>query len=145
MDFLVKRFSELTTTELYEILKARCAVFSVEQKMNCQDLDDVDYRCFHFCFFDKGKAIAYFRAFFTDEQNKVIQIGRCLTIDHGKGLGKALMQQGMEWLIQTYHPEKFVLHAQKQAIGFYEKLGFVPVSNEYLEEGIVHKTMERKI
>lgn len=145
MEFFAKEFSQLTTRELYEILKARCGVFVVEQKMNCQDLDDLDYRSIHFCFYENQKVTAYFRAFFADEQNKIIQIGRCLTTEHRKGLGRALMQQGMDWLIHTYHPEKFVLHAQKHAIGFYEKLGFVCVSDEYLEEGVIHRTMEWKI
>ena len=144
MKFFAKQFSDLTTRELYEILKARCGVFVVEQKMNCQDLDDVDYRSIHFYFCENQKVVAYFRAFFADEQSKVMQIGRCLTVDHGKGHGRALMQQGMNWLINAYHPEKFILHAQKHAIGFYEKLGFVSVSNEYLEEGVLHKTMEFK-
>ena len=32
MEFIVKTFDELTTTELYEILQVRSAVFVVEQK-----------------------------------------------------------------------------------------------------------------
>lgn len=145
MKFFAKQFSELTTGELYEILKARCGVFVVEQKMNCQDLDDVDYKSTHFYLCENQKVIAYFRSFFADEDCKIIQLGRCLTIEHGKGLGKTLMQQGINWLINVYHPEKFILHAQKHALGFYQKLGFVSVSDEYLEEGVLHKTMEFKV
>ena len=41
--------------------------------------------------------------------------------------------------------EKINLHAQKRAMGFYEKLGFITVSDEFLEEGVVHVSMEREI
>lgn len=34
-----------------------------------------------------------------------------------------------------------VLHAQKHAQGFYEKLGFAVTSPEFLEEGILHVEM----
>jgi ElaA protein len=44
MNFVAKEFDELTTKELYEILKARAKVFIVEQGIQCQDMDDVDYR-----------------------------------------------------------------------------------------------------
>ena len=46
MHLVVKKFDELTTTELYEILKAR-AVFVVEQNCVYQDLDDIDYDSLH--------------------------------------------------------------------------------------------------
>ena len=38
---MTKHFAELTTTELYEILKARFAVFYMEQHIYYQDFDDV--------------------------------------------------------------------------------------------------------
>ena len=45
-----KYFDELTTKELYEILKARAEIFVVEQNCVYQDLDDVDYWSLHiFC------------------------------------------------------------------------------------------------
>ena len=45
-----KYFDELTTKELYEILKARSEIFVVEQNCVYQDLDGVDYRSLHiFC------------------------------------------------------------------------------------------------
>ena len=45
-----KYFGELTTKELYEILKARAEIFVVEQNCVYQDLDDLDYRSLHvFC------------------------------------------------------------------------------------------------
>ena len=42
-----KVFSELTTKELYEILKARAEIFVVEQNCVYQDLDDKDYDSLH--------------------------------------------------------------------------------------------------
>jgi len=42
MKFMIKTFQELTTEELYEILKVRAEVFVVEQNCVYQDLDEKD-------------------------------------------------------------------------------------------------------
>lgn len=52
MKLTVKKFQELTTTELYEILKARAEIFIMEQDINYQDMDDIDYKSLH-CFLQK--------------------------------------------------------------------------------------------
>lgn len=50
MGFIVKNFEELTTIELYEILKLRSEIFVVEQNCVYQDIDDIDYQSLHiFC------------------------------------------------------------------------------------------------
>lgn len=92
MQFKAKNFSELTATEIYEILKARAEGFVVEKKISCVDTDDVDYRARH-CFLEEnGKVIAYLRAFYEDEKKDTVHIGRVLTIEHGKGIGAILMK-----------------------------------------------------
>jgi ElaA protein len=64
MQLIAKKFDELTTTELYEMLKARSAIFIVEQNCVYQDLDDLDYRSLH-VFYEEGKTVtAYLRAFY---------------------------------------------------------------------------------
>ena len=50
MNLIAKEFGELSTKELYEILKARAKIFIMEQSILYQDLDDVDYKSLH-CFF----------------------------------------------------------------------------------------------
>lgn len=42
MDIKIKRFEDLTTSELYEILRCRAEVFVVEQNCDYQDLDMLD-------------------------------------------------------------------------------------------------------
>ena len=64
MNLVIKRFNELTTTELYEILRARAEVFVVEQNCVYQDLDDMDYNSLHIFLEEEGKVKAYLRAFF---------------------------------------------------------------------------------
>ncbi|MBR3844785.1 MAG: GNAT family N-acetyltransferase, partial [Clostridia bacterium] len=108
MEFVVKEFEQLTTTQLYEILKARCGVFVVEQKMNCQDMDDVDYRSVHIYLQENNDVVAYLRAFFTQESTGEMQIGRCLTVVHGQGLGRKLMEQAIQVLKEQYHCRKIV-------------------------------------
>ena len=145
MDFTSKKFSDLTLTELYEIIKSRTEVFLLEQRIICQDLDDVDYKSLHCFFTDKERVRGYLRAFLSDEANGVVTIGRVLTLEHKKGLGTELMKKSFEEIKKNFSCSKIAVHAQKQAVGFYEKMGFQTVSDEFLEEGVWHLTMEKEI
>ena len=141
MNFHTKRFDELTTRELYEILKARSEIFLLEQGIVCQDLDDVDYTSIHCFIEDDDKLVAYLRAYTDDEGTK---IGRVLTMTHGVWFGRLLMEKSIPVVTRQFNTDRIILHAQTQAQGFYEKLGFSVISNEFLEEGVPHVTMEFK-
>lgn len=145
MKAISKYFTELTTTELYEILKARAEIFVVEQNCIYQDLDDIDYRSLHIFYEDNDKVIAYLRAFEKDSDAKTIQIGRVLTLTHGAGLGGKLLQEGISLIRKKMHPSSIYIEAQCYAIGFYEKKGFVVSSEEFLEDGIPHVKMILKL
>lgn len=140
MTFVVKKFLELTVDELYEIIKSRAEIFLLEQNIVCQDLDDMDKNSIHCFFKDGNRVVAYLRAFLSDEAT--VTIGRVLTLEHGKGLGRLLMIKSLAEIKRRFRKKRICLHAQKQAEGFYEKLGFNTVSDEYIEEGVVHVTME---
>ena len=145
MNITVKTFDELTTTELYEILKARAEIFIMEQNINYQDMDDTDYKSLH-CFIQEGnKGIAYLRAFYKSEDESVVKIGRVLTLEHGKGSGRVLLEESIKAIKEKMQCNMIYIEAQKHAIGFYEKFGFVVTSGEFMEEGIVHVAMELKI
>lgn len=139
MKFEAKYFDELTPRELYEILRSRAEVFLLEQHIVCQDLDRVDYESLH-CFLEEdGRILAYLRAFPTGDG--AMQIGRVLSITHGVGHGKELMQRSLAVIGEKSGCKSFTMHAQSHAKGFYEKLGFVVCSPEFLEEGVPHVSM----
>lgn len=143
MKFEAKFFDELSVSELYEILKSRAEIFMLEQGIVCQDMDDTDYKSLH-CFIEnEGRIIAYLRAFRDKENEKIAVIGRVLTLVHKKGTGTYLMERSIDAARKAFLADKILVHAQKQAVGFYEKMGFIVVSDEFLEEGVVHLTMER--
>ena len=139
MNIKAKFFEELTTRELYEIVRSRTEIFLLEQKIICQDFDGVDYEALHCFIEDKGRVVAYLRAYKTEEG---VKIGRVLSLTHNKGLGRHLMTESLTVISKKFSCNKVIVHAQKQAQGFYEKLGFVVTSPDYLEEGIPHVTME---
>ena len=139
MNFIVKSFNDLTKTELYEILKIRSQIFIVELKMNCLEIDGMDYSALHFILEEDGKILAYLRAF---KEEKSLKIGRVLSACHNKGYGTNLMQKTMLYARQNLGLEKIILDSQKQAVKFYQKLGFKRVSDEFLEEGVPHFKME---
>ena len=55
------------------------------------------------------------------------------------------MEQSIKAIKEKMKCRKISMDAQKHAIGFYEKLGFIVVSDEFLEEGIVHVIMELEL
>lgn len=139
MEFKAKRFGELSGAEVYEILKARSAVFMLEQNIRCLDPDGVDYSCLH-CFFEENGAVtAYLRAY---PDGGKIKIGRVLTRTRGQGHGRMIMERGIEAARQAFGELTVTVDAQKHAEGFYRRLGFETVSGEFLEEGVVHVKME---
>ncbi len=146
MDLIVKHFNELTTHELYEILKTRSEIFVVEQDCVYQDLDDNDQDAMHvFCWNEDGRVAACLRVFMRDAAAGVAQIGRVVTLVHGKGLGGEILHKAVEIAIDHYSANKIYLEAQQYAIGYYQKEGFEVVSEPFLEDGIPHVKMERDI
>ena len=141
MNFVCKSFQELTTVELYEILKARAEIFVVEQNCVYQDLDDIDYRSLHFFYEENGKILAYLRVFEKDSSSRMVQIGRVLTVTHGKGLGGKLLKNAISQIKSYMNPAYIYIEAQCYAVEFYEKSGFCVSSEEFLEDGIPHVQM----
>lgn len=134
-----KVFSELTAKELYEILKARAEIFVVEQNCVYQDLDDKDYDSLHVFCEEDGKVTAYLKAF--SRGDSVVQMGRVLTIQHGTGLGRKILKEGIKQIRERMNPKQIYIEAQCYAIGYYEQEGFHVCSDEFLEDGIPHVRM----
>lgn len=134
-----KRFEELTTKELYELLKIRSEIFVVEQNCIYQDLDNKDYESLHVFYEENERVIAYLRAFWKNDDT--VQIGRVLTANHGTGLGGILLNVGIEIVSKAFSPKHIYIEAQCYAIGFYERAGFKVCSDEFLEDGIPHVQM----
>ena len=142
MMFISKRFNELSTAELYEILRARVDVFVVEQNCPYPELDGVDYDSLHIYHEDNGKVMAYMRAYIIEPG--VVRMGRVLTIARGTGLGGKLLKEGIREIREKFSPKCIYIEAQCYAIGFYQREGFVVCSDEFLEDGIPHVKMELK-
>lgn len=139
LNFKSKFFDELTTRELYEIVRARTEIFLLEQRIICQDFDGVDYDSLH-CFLEReGRVLAYLRAYRTERGE--VKIGRVLSMTHGIGHGTGLMREAIPAIKRCLHCDAITLHAQKHAQEFYERLGFAVNSPDFLEEGIPHVSM----
>ena len=62
----------------------------------------------------------------------------------GKGIGRALMNFA-ENLARDRGYKIMSMHARKNAVGFYEKMGYKVAGNEFTEITIPHYVMEKKL
>ncbi len=145
MELTVKKFDELTTYELYGILQARIQIFTVEQNCPYQDLDGKDWECYHIFFSEKGKILAYCRTAPKGLIYDNVTIGRVITVARGMGLGKKLMNEALKVAKEKLSADTVSIGAQIQAQGFYEKCGFIPTDEKYIEDGIPHVMMYKNI
>jgi predicted GNAT family N-acyltransferase len=67
-----------------------------------------------------------------------------LNVLQGKGIGRALMQFA-ENLARDHGYRTLTMHARKNAVGFYEKMGYRVKGPEFLEVSIPHYEMEKEL
>jgi predicted GNAT family N-acyltransferase len=81
-----------------------------------------------------------------EDNAKTVRLRQMAVINdlQGKGIGKALMLFA-ENLARDRGYKKISMHARKNATGFYEKMGYVRVGNEFEEITIPHYLMEKKL
>lgn len=144
ISFITKSFSELNTTELYQLLQLRAEVFVVEQNCPYLDMDDKDQKSFHVLGYDQGKLVACTRLVpqgVSYEQEP--SIGRVVTHPSVRklGYGKLLMEYSIKETKERFNANVIVIGAQQYLDRFYRELGFIPEGEMYLEDNIPHRTM----
>lgn len=145
-EWKIKTFSELTTPELYEIIKARVNVFVVEQDCPYPDLDDNDQKAIHLWAENNGEVLAYCRIFDKGIKYPETSIGRVVTTESGRGtgLGKQLIKYALEVIENRLGTSEVRISAQDYLLKFYSDFGFQDTGKKYLEDNIPHTEMFRK-
>lgn len=146
MDWILKKFDDLTISELYAILQLRSQVFVVEQNCVYLDPDGKDQQAWHLIGTDDNTLIAYTRILAPGVAYPDPAIGRVVTLASKRrsGLGKELMERSIEYCEQLFGKKSITLSAQVYLKKFYETLGFMGIGDEYLDDGIPHIKMTRK-
>ena len=136
-----KTFSELTTAELYELLRIRTDVFVVEQNCVYQDMDYDDQQALHLWLTKDGQIVALCRVCPAGTHMEQVSIGRVITTVRGKGYGKQIMLAAIEAAKKHFGATRIDLEAQEYAKGFYEQVGFRQSSETFILDGIPHIRM----
>lgn len=141
MELCVRRFDELTTDELYEIIKIRVDVFVVEQNCPYHELDGLDKNAVHLFLRDEEGIKAYLRVMDKYPGRDYVSIGRVLSLKRRCSLAAELLTEGIKAAKNYFSADKIYLEAQTYAKSLYEKQGFKQISEEFLEDGIPHIKM----
>lgn len=109
-----KTFQELTTDELYELLRVRSEVFVVEQNCVYQDMDGDDQKSIHLWLTVADKIVA---------------------------LARVCMLYAINAAIEHFGATLIDIEAQEYAKEFYESVGFKQSSDTFMLDGIPHIKM----
>jgi len=140
-----QRFDELSTLELYKILKLRNEVFVVEQNCPYQDCDGKDIDAFHFSGWITNELVAYTRLLPPGiSYEDAASIGRVVTSPtiRRQKAGKELMSLSIEKTRELFRNTPIKIGAQLYLKKFYESFSFIQIDEGYLEDGIPHITMK---
>ena len=141
--FRWSRLADLGAVELHAIIRAREAVFVVEQRCAYQETDDMDLQAWHLSVTVDGVLAAYARVVDPGVKYAEPSIGRVMTVDAFRGmkLGRTLMTEAIRFTEQTFAGAGIRIGAQQHLQAFYQSLGFLAVGAPYDEDGITHVDM----
>jgi predicted GNAT family N-acyltransferase len=130
--------------ELEDAYSVRKTVFVEEQAVPLEEeIDAYEEEAKHFIMYQDGSPVGAGRFRLVDGFGKVERI--CVMKEaRNTGAGKAIMNAIEDFALKN-DIHKLKLNAQTHAIPFYAGLGYEVVSEEFMDAGIPHKTMVKKI
>ncbi len=143
INFETKHFKELTTVDLYKILRLRAEVFVVEQDCVYQDIDNKDQKALHVIGYKQNEVVAYTRIFNQGDYFENASIGRVVVAKNERqyGYGHILIKESIKAIENHFETTQIKISAQTYLKRFYETHGFKQTGEEYLEDGIPHIAM----
>ena len=134
-----------TEDEVEAALRLRHEVFCGEQGVAAAaEQDGLDGQALHVvAIADGGQLVGTCRVLVDDA---VGRLGRMAVIsaERGRGMGAAILVEA-ERVAGSAGARRMRLHAQLAARGLYERAGYRPQGEVFLEEGIEHVTMEKPL
>lgn len=142
----VRRFNELSTKELYELLRLRTDIFVVEQACPYPELDgkDTDESTIHLWQYVPDRVMAAcMRILGPGVSYPGVSFGRVAVHKafRGDGLGHDLVDKAIEIAGRTWPGVKIEIGAQEYLTAFYRSHGFRAISAPYIEDNIPHIDM----
>lgn len=128
------------TEDITEPLCLREEVFVGELNMDEEpERDENDSLAMHLVLYDDGIPVAAGRLY---HDGKTFRIGRCCVKKgfRGQGFGDMLVKLLLLKAF-SYNPSEVVISARQVMQGFYEKYGFVPFGDSYIEAKEPHIAM----
>ena len=143
LEWSVHRFNELSVDMLYAILRLRVDVFVVEQECPYPEVDGQDPAALHIVARQADGALAAYARILPPQEDGFPHIGRVVLPkeQRGTGLGKLLMEEAFDALRERYGSARSAIAAQTHLQQFYQDLGYVRTSEDYLWDGIPHVDM----
>lgn len=135
----------LVTRDIATCLALRRTVFIEEQGVSeADEVDGLDEAAIHLLALDGDRPVGTARLLV---KGAVAKIGRVCVLRQarGTGLGAALIRAALDELRAQPGVREAMLGSQSHATGFYEKLGFVVIGEEFLDAGIRHRDMRRAL
>jgi len=144
IEWVKKKWSEVSSEELYSVLRLRSEVFVVEQDCVYQDIDNKDQIAIHLLGYINKELIAYSRLFNEGDYFKETSFGRAIIKKEkrGQGYGDELIKESLKTIKNYYGNKKVKISAQAHLKSFYSKHAFIAKGKKYLEDGIPHVSME---
>ncbi|MES5394822.1 GNAT family N-acetyltransferase [Bacillus amyloliquefaciens] len=134
-----------TEKQLNDAFFVRKEVFVKEQHVpEEEEIDQFEDTSEHIVIYDGGQPVGAGRCRLKDGHGKLERI--CVMKSHRSlGVGVIIMR-ALEKAAAAKGADSFILHAQTQAVPFYEKQGYrVTSDEEFLDAGIPHLEMVKKL
>ncbi len=132
--------------KLEAIKMIRCCVFQEEQGVDpVLEFDGYDDQCDHLLAYLNNQPVGTTRIRYLNQDTAKIQRVAVLLKARGQGIGTQLVKQASKIVEGKKTYTKIIIHAQIYIQSLYEKLGFKPIGDRFLEGEIIHIKMVKPI
>lgn len=132
--------------KLKELKMIRSCVFHKEQGVDpALEFDGNDDKCHHLLAYLDDEPVGTTRIRYLNQDTAKIERLAVLLMARGQGIGSQLVKQAIKIIEEKRTYKEIIIHAQIYIQSLYEKLGFQPIGDRFLEGDIIHIKMVKHI